>query len=437
MRRRIGSRAWPGRRERQRRFGFVERGEQLERLFKRGILAATALVLCGLVAGTASGRYLTRYAETRLKWMVAWSFGLPPERSEIDADWQLRRQRDMALTRPIFETVYKEAEPPMRRLLDAMKMDPARAVLCWGNYDLTMILPSSLFQADPKRSYRMLPNTRSVWLKPIVLAKQLKGCFLVPETPGLPKLIEGTGAFIVGGSSQTTNSWGCRGPEPDLKSPLRGLVLGDSNMQGLFIGDDVTPPENLRRELEERLKIRVSILNTGHLGYSPEQYYYSLEEYGDRFRPQFVVLSFCGNDFGFGGELIRGFDGWQEGAYWFERIFHYCRVRNIICLTTLVPGEDQVTAVRNEGKFPGKFTDLCQLSTSRYYNPLEILIDENLRLVNEQERKGGGPSNSQLYNGHIGDGHFSPKGSKAWARGVGHRLTLILERERISKRVAF
>ena len=50
-------------------------------------------------------------------------------------------------------------------------------------------------------------------------------------------------------------------------------------------------------ELESHLKIKVSILNTGHLGYSPEQYYYSLVEYGDRFRPHFVVVSVFGNDF--------------------------------------------------------------------------------------------------------------------------------------------
>ena len=93
----------------------------------------------------------------------------------------------------------------------------------------------------------------------------------------------GTAAIPVESSRQSTNSWGLRGPEPDLDAPVRGIVLGDSFMQGMFIGDDDTPPECLRRDLESRLKTKVSILNTGHLGYSPEQYYYSLVEYGDRF----------------------------------------------------------------------------------------------------------------------------------------------------------
>ena len=52
------------------------------------------------------------------------------------------------------------------------------------------------------------------------------------------------------------------------------------------------------------MKTKVSILNTGHLGYSPEQYYYSLVEYADRFRPHFVVVSVFSNDFA--GDMADG-----------------------------------------------------------------------------------------------------------------------------------
>ena len=41
-------------------------------------------------------------------------------------------------------------------------------------------------------------------------------------------------AQIVDGSTQTTNSWGLRGPEPDMRAAWRGIVLGDSYMQGLL-----------------------------------------------------------------------------------------------------------------------------------------------------------------------------------------------------------
>ena len=52
-----------------------------------------------------------------------------------------------------------------------------------------------------------------------------------------------------------------------------------------------------------RLKTRVSIVNAGVLGYSPEQYYYSLVAFADRFRPQFVVVSVFANDFGEASEV--------------------------------------------------------------------------------------------------------------------------------------
>ena len=86
------------------------------------------------------------------------------------------------------------------------------------------------------------------------------------------------------------------------------------------MGDDQTPSECLKRHLSRDLKARVEVLNTGHLGYSPEQEYYTLREYADRFRPRFVVLNLFANDF---GDLFEVFDGkgdWEEGKYWLGRL---------------------------------------------------------------------------------------------------------------------
>jgi hypothetical protein len=47
--------------------------------------------------------------------------------------------------------------------------------------------------------------------------------------------------------------------------------------------------------------------------------------------------------------------------------------------------------------------------------------------MNEQERHGGGPSHSPLYNGHIGDSHFSPKGATLWGKALARRVALLLE----------
>ena len=41
--------------------------------------------------------------------------------------------------------------------------------------------------------------------------------FLVPDGPGLAAAIKGTAAIPVSESRQSTNSWGLRGPEPDLR----------------------------------------------------------------------------------------------------------------------------------------------------------------------------------------------------------------------------
>ena len=63
------------------------------------------------------------------------------------------------------------------------------------------------------------------------------------------------------------------------------MVLGDSFMQAMFNSDTETPAVYLKRSLRSAWKVPISILNTGHIGYSPEQYYYSLCEYGDQCGP--------------------------------------------------------------------------------------------------------------------------------------------------------
>ena len=169
----------------------------------------------------------------------------------------------------------------MQRLLRFAGLDPEHALVRWGNFDRTVLLPSTVFEPDETgRSYRFRPNVRSIWVRNFPMKGPVKAYFQVPDKPEVAELVKGTGAQIVDGSTQTTNSWGLRGPEPDLKASWRGIVLGDSYMQGLFVGDHETPTECLKRDLKSRLGAPVEILNTGHLGYSPEQYYYSLVEYG-------------------------------------------------------------------------------------------------------------------------------------------------------------
>ena len=178
------------------------------------------------------------------------------------------------------------------------------------------------------------------------------------------------------------------------------------------------------RELTERLKERVSILNTGHLGYSTEQYARSLIEYGERFRPHFVLLAPCVNDFGDAGDGMHGLGDWEETRYWLEMIYQYCRTRDILCVTAPVPYDAQITASRAEGGFPGHLNDISQVSSLNWVFPIEDLVDEFARVRLEARREGRQISPNPLYNVHLGDNHFTPLGAEVWSRAVARRLAL-------------
>ena len=211
----------------------------------------------------------------------------------------------------------------------------------------------------------------------------------MPDGPGLAEAIRGTTARPLATSRQTTNSWGLRGPEPDREAPLRGLILGDSYMQGMFIGDDETPPECLRRYLHDRLKRRVSILNTGVMGYSPEQYYYSLIAFADRFQPQFVVVSVFANDFGDAFTLLaRGKADWPEARYWLNKISDYCKARHWPYLVVPAPFRPCLFGRRKSDYYPGPLTNILDLDSSRYQDPIDDFIDAHLKWVVEGKRKG-------------------------------------------------
>ena len=246
-----------------------------------------------------------------------------------------------------------------------------------------------------------------------------------------------TSAVIVEGAAQTTNSWGLRGPEPDPSAPLRGIVLGDSYMQGLFVGDEETPSECLRRELQDHFKKSASILNTGHLGYSPEQEFHTLVEYADRFHPQFVVLSLFANDFGGIEDVLQGGGDWDDSNYWIGEILQYCRTKGLICLVVPVPLERQVFARRFAGHYQGRISNFLESSGQDYVDPIEDFVDEHIKLLIEGERAHNRPANSPLYNGRIADGHFSALGCQVWAKAVARRLELLLEKARDAKALTF
>jgi lysophospholipase L1-like esterase len=419
----------------QRRLPFQERAERLDRRFKAGIVLLTLVLVAASFAGTSSGRYAVGWAAFAVRGWVRRLVGLPESREAIDAAWRLKRERDIRNAHKGLVDLYITSPPALQKLFDLAGMTPRDALLRWGNYDRTLMLSSRVFEPDEHgRSYRLLPKTKAIWVRRITLLKGPFTLFLVPDVPEVRAVAGAIGAVVVEESAQTTNSWGCRGPEPDPQAEVRGIVLGDSFMQGMFIGDAETPPLRLEHHLREARKTTVSVLNTGHLGYSPEQYYYTLREYAPQFRPDFVVVAVFANDFGDIEDVLRrGQGNWDEARYWLDEIRQYCRTREILCLMTPIPAESQLAQTRRDGFYPGLVANLTEFSPIFFDNPLDDFIDENLRLKAKAATHGQGGSDSLLYNGHIGDTHFSSKGADLWARVIARRLVLLWEYRRQSR----
>jgi hypothetical protein len=400
------------------------------RWFKRIIVLATLAVSAGLIAASGPARFHARNAaEWTRREVVRLVTGLEPDRARIDADWARRRAHSIEQTRDVLRRFYEGTTEEMRELFRAAGMDPEHGLIRYGRGDQAFLISPQVFELDDRgRSYRMRPNQRSIWLRQITLHNGPFGLFQVVDEPAIRAAASRAGAIVDEHSAQTTNSWGLRGPEPDPEAPVRGVVLGDSFMLGMFNGDEETPPHYLARRLEERWKDPVSIANTGHIGYSPEQYYYSLVEYGERMRPHFVVVSVCPNDFGDGMEVLAGDGDWyDEAAYWLEQIQSWCRTRSVALLLVAVPTHVQIENRRKEGGYPGRISDLFRSAPVHYLNPTDAFIDEHLRIRRRAMSEGRDFARSDLYNHAIHDNHFSPAGADLWGKVVADRLGLILE----------
>ncbi len=414
-------------------FGFLERAIRRERSFKRAIVLATAAAIVVILKVVPWGQYLTAAIATEARRVAGRTLGRPRDRQAIDESWANFRRLGIDLTRPRIAAFYASSEPAFQGLLRYAGMDPEHGLLRWGNYDWTLLLSSKVFEPDDQgRSYRMRPGVRSVWLRgKLAPTPGAPAFYLVPDGPELAEAIRGTGAVVFEGSRQITNSWGLRGPEPDPRAPVRGLVLGDSYMQGMFIGDDETPPECLRRYLDRALATRVSIVNTGVMGYSPEQYYHSLIAFAGRFSPHFVVVSIYANDCGNEVDATgRGEGNWKEGKYWLDRIVKHCREHRWPCLVVPAPFELNLLKRRKPAFYPGAMVNPLELDSVMYLDPSEDFLNAHLRSLIDRRRSYQSTTGCLLFNKNIGDRHFSAAGAEVWAESVGRRLVLVMEKER-------
>lgn len=409
---------------------FLERSDRRRRVFKLTIVAMAVLLGAAMIALSKPARYnLALSARRACDEFARRLFGLEPERAAIEAEMRMRRERAIERTQVNLSDYYASAPEEMRELFRTAGMDPEHGLIRYGRGDEAFLLSPQVFDLDAHgRAYRLRPNTGSVWLRQITLRGGPFGLFQVPDTPRHRAAAAKAGAIVDEKSRQTTNSWGLRGPEPDTSVPIRGLVLGDSFMQGMFNGDDDTPPIRLERQLRAQLNQAVAVLNTGHIGYSPEQYYFTLLEYGDRFRPRFVVCSVCPNDFGRGNEVVRGAaDSYTEAAYWLGLIQTWCVGHNATFVLVPVPPKFQVESVSRKDRYPAPLCASFPRSSTLYCDPFNDFIDEHLRLLAESDRRGHRTQHSALYNYEIADDHFSPAGAELWAKVVARRVVRLLE----------
>ena len=349
---------------------FQERRKRMEKVFRRGIIAATILGLLGIWLAMADGRAALSEKAREAKWSAFRGIGLEPDRAELDEYWAGRRVRREVRTRETYRRAFERLKPVERALLRAAGMGPDEAVVRWGNYDMALVFSSKVFDRDDDgRYYRLRPDTRSLLLRRLSLFGLDTCQFFVPDTPEIRRLAAEAGSDILTEGSQSTNSWGCRGPEPDRDAPVRGLVLGDSFMQGYLLADDETPPMCLQRALSSELGVPSTILNTGVLGYGPEHYFHTLRALGERFRPQFVVVAVFANDFGDEVDVFAGKGDWAEGKHWLEKILQYCRTRGILCVIAPIPSERQVVGTRRLGDYPGQVSNISGITSESFCDP--------------------------------------------------------------------
>ncbi len=403
----------------QEKLAFAARADKMDRAFKRSIIAFSALAMFGLVAGTPPGRNAAVVTAYRCRALFNRVVGLPSDPWLNQQQMLAQRIRNAASAR---ETLAKTTTPgsAIDLFMRAARMDSKSAVIRWGNVNHSIVLSSAVFEPDDNRSYRLKPGVRSVWVIRLSL-KWTMAMFLIPDTPEARDSASRAGGIVVPESLQSTNSWGCRGQEPDLIAPVRVLVLGDSMMQGALVGDNDTPPARLEAHLSEALNARVSVLNTGHIGYSLEQYSQTLSALGDRFEPHYVVVSVSENDFA----DLDDPESWTEGAYWLERILDQCRSKGWHFLVVPCADESALLGLRHRNRFEGEFSRIEKCGGMDCVNLIPSFTEALLRLRIQQARRGDALWDP-LFNLHLlGDRHFSSLGADLWARVVARRLLLV------------
>ena len=133
------------------------------------------------------------------------------------------------------------------------------------------------------------------------------------------------------------------------------------------------------------------------------------------------MVSVFANDFGEFQDVLHGNGDWGEARYWLGRIHQFCQARGIVHLVVPAPWINQIENPRMAGFYPGQVSNILGSTGFEYLDPADAFANSQLELSIEARRAGNPLTGSPLFNGRIGDGHFSPAGCEVWAAYVGKR----------------
>ena len=144
------------------------------------------------------------------------------------------------------------------------------------------------------------------------------------------------------------------------------------------------------------------------------------------------MVSVFANDFGDFQEVLEGRGDWEEGGYWLNLIWHYCYSRSLDCVIVPAPWVNQIEGPQMAGNYPGKISNILESSGPGYLDPIAEFANAQLEIINNAKRLGLASQGSPLFNGRIGDGHFSARGCEVWAAAVGRRVALLIEKRQFA-----
>ena len=241
-------------RVRQRLLPFQKRLQDRDRAFRLLIAAITLFALAVTWAAWPSGRANALGLAQRAKWRTMRSIGLEPARSEIDAYWHDRRHRREVSTRATYAEKFAALNAREQAFFRAAGMGPDQATVRWGNYDMTLVMSGGVFaRVESGRQYELRPGVRSIWFRQNGVLDMHVCISLLPDTPDVRRLAGPVGAEVIDGLTQTTNSWGCRGPEPDVLAPVRGSSSAIRSCRVTWSAMTRHPPNNFDGTFEKSL----------------------------------------------------------------------------------------------------------------------------------------------------------------------------------------